>query len=136
MRGTVVLLGWLLVLAMSTVGQTHAQSGRSKARQPLAPRRVENPPMVLDHEVKRSILALYDGAEEASEDLTRVHKLLELPLNHLGYRVAYWDIRKGLPTVSEAMRHRAVATWFGERIPSAHAYLTWARRVARETAPA
>jgi polysaccharide biosynthesis protein PelA len=81
-------------------------------------------------EIKRSILALYDGAEEPTEAETRIHKLLEMPLNHLGYRVTFWDLRKGLPSLAEARRHKAVATWFNERIPNHLAYLAWARSVA------
>ena len=79
-------------------------------------------------EVNRSILALYDGAEESEASETRIHKQLELPLNHLGYRVTYWDLRSGLPPLAEARRHKAIATWFGERIPNPRAYLDWAIR--------
>lgn len=81
--------------------------------------------------VKRSVLALYDGADEASPDKTRIHRMLEMPLNHLGYRVAYWDIRRGLPPVDEVGRHKAVVTWFNERIADHAAYLVWADAAAR-----
>ena len=80
--------------------------------------------------INRDILALYDGAEEAAPAVTRLHKMLEMPLNHLGYRVTYWDIAKGLPDAT-AGRYRAIATWFLGRVTNADAYLAWAERTAR-----
>src|SRR5262245_56106382 len=35
--------------------------------------------------LQREILALYDGREEARSELTRIHRMVEMPLNHLGY---------------------------------------------------
>ncbi len=80
--------------------------------------------------LSREILALYDGGAEATPDQTRLHKQLEMPLNHLGYTVSYHDIRTGLPAQQSLGKYAAIATWFGERIPEHRAYLTWAADAA------
>ena len=80
--------------------------------------------------VQRDVLALFDGSLELSPDRTRVHRFLELPLNHLGLKVKYWNLRDGLPDADLVKRHRAVVTWFGERIPEHRAFLEWAARLA------
>lgn len=81
--------------------------------------------------VKRDILAVYDGHEEKSPDQTRIHKFLEMPLNHLGYRVTYWDLKKGRPPPELTLRHVAVVTWFGGKVANADAYFDWATWAAR-----
>ena len=101
-----------------------------KAAAPVEVRRAA-PKAAQPQVINRSVLALFDGADEASPDRTRVHRMLEMPLNHLGYRVAYWDLRSGLPPIAEATRHAAIVTWFDERIPDHAAYLAWADAVAR-----
>ena len=47
--------------------------------------------------LKRDVLGLYDGTTEPAAKGTRLHKYLEMPLNHLGYRLTLHDISKGLP---------------------------------------
>ncbi len=75
--------------------------------------------------VKRTILALYDSAVDESASNTPIHKLAEMPLNHLGYIVEFHDIRTGLPAPETVVRHRAVMSWFTQAIPDASAYLRW-----------
>lgn len=62
--------------------------------------------------VKRDILALVATKEEQGVRHTRVHSLLETPLNHLGYRVVYRDVTEGLPPLAELVNYAAVLTWF------------------------
>ena len=81
--------------------------------------------------VNREILGLYDGASEPLPEQTRLHRMLEMPLNHLGYKLTLHDIARGLPDPTEARRYRAVATWFSGRVSGAEAYLPWAAKVAR-----
>jgi hypothetical protein len=81
--------------------------------------------------VKREILALYDGAQEGSAELSRIHRFAELPLNHLGFIVKFRDIGKGLPSLAEMERYRGVITWFAGAIPNSDAYLAWANQVSR-----
>ncbi len=121
-------------------GPRRSPETRQAARKMVTPRRetvqrvVARPPVpkpvAVNSNINRSILALYDGGEEKAPDHTRLHRLLEMPLNHLGYHLTYWNIRDGLPPLAEARKHRAVATWFDERIPEPAAYLAWARSVA------
>lgn len=120
------LLSGLAAPASDVEARTaEVRSGRGKLasarRAPAAPAMTVN----------RNILALFDGAEEGEPSTTRIHRLLEMPLNHLGYKVTYWDLRKGLPPVVEAMTYRAVATWFNERIADPAAYLAWAGQMVR-----
>lgn len=76
--------------------------------------------------VPRAIVALFDGAHDRSSRFTRVHRLAELPLNHLGLTVRYHDIRGGLPTDTDLAGARGVLTWFeDDSMPDPRAYLQW-----------
>ncbi len=81
-------------------------------------------------DVKRHVLALYDSAREATPTATRVHKLAEMPLNHLGYIVVYRDIRQPLPASEELERFRAVLTWFDQPLDDPARYFKWAQNAA------
>jgi hypothetical protein len=69
--------------------------------------------------VRREILAVYDSREEARPDQTRIHRFAEMPLNHLGFVVSYWDVNGGLPSGERAANIRGVITWFRRAPPSA-----------------
>jgi polysaccharide biosynthesis protein PelA len=75
--------------------------------------------------VKRQILALYDSRQEGASHLTRIHKLAEMPLNHLGYVVVYHDVNDPLPTGEALKPYRAVLSWFVEPIAQPAAYVAW-----------
>lgn len=79
---------------------------------------------------RREILALYDGSRQPSPDTTLLHRLAQMPLNHLGYVVRYRDVRDGLPDAAGMWRYRAVLTWFEAPLADASSYLDWASRVA------
>lgn len=64
--------------------------------------------------VKRDILALYDSRHEEKPDETRIHRLAEMPLNWLGFKLAYQDINAELPPPEEVMKYRGVVSWFVE----------------------
>src|SRR5690606_4578944 len=64
--------------------------------------------------VKRTVIALYDAKREAALHETRLHRFAEMPLNHLGYRLAYHDINVPLPDPDELEGTAAVVTWFLE----------------------
>jgi polysaccharide biosynthesis protein PelA len=81
--------------------------------------------------VNRDILAIYDSEMERTPGETRVHRMLEMPLNHLGYRVTYWDMRAGLPTPEMGRNFYAVISWFNERIPEPLSYIVWATGLAQ-----
>jgi polysaccharide biosynthesis protein PelA len=82
--------------------------------------------------INRDVLGLYDSTTESKAHFTRLHRFLEMPLNHLGYRLTLHDVSTGLPSPREARRYRAVATWFSGRISNADAYLAWAAQLARD----
>jgi polysaccharide biosynthesis protein PelA len=72
--------------------------------------------------VKREILAIYDSREEARPDQTRIHRFAEMPLNHLGFVLSYWDVNAPLPSAERAANIRGVLTWF-RRAPPTSFYL-------------
>ncbi len=83
-----------------------------------------------DKTINREILGLFDSSTEGRSEELRLHQLLEMPLNHLGYKLKLHDVALGLPDLSQAKRYHAVATWFSGRLKNAEAYLTWAEKVA------
>ncbi len=89
------------------------------------------PPQAVAEPVNRDILAIYDSELERTPGETRVHRMLEMPLNHLGYRVTYWDMRAGLPAPDVARGFYAVISWFNERIPEPLRYLEWSNTLAQ-----
>jgi len=76
--------------------------------------------------VPRTVLALYDEAEEVKLKLSRIHTMAEMPLNHLGLTVVYWDVGKGLPDLAQYPDLRGVVTWFASSpFEDPHAYVDW-----------
>ena len=77
----------------------------------------------------RDVIALYDSMFEAQPDLTSIHRFVEMPLNHLGLRVTYLDLRKPLPDAATAGA-RAVVLWLKSGAkPPLHA-LEWVANAA------
>lgn len=79
----------------------------------------------------RDVIGIFDSAQEATPAATRLHRLLEMPLNHLGYRVVYWDIAKGTPPSEMTAGAVAFVTWFTQPTSNANAYLAWAATAVR-----
>jgi polysaccharide biosynthesis protein PelA len=126
------------VLALASVGHaSYAQepfAGISKVPRPAkAARKTSSPPATAAAKpVKRDIIGLYDSAAEPAPAVTRLHKLLELPLNHLGYRVIYWDLAKGVPPADVTRQAHGFATWFSQRASNVDAYFAWARAAIQD----
>lgn len=76
----------------------------------------------------RTIVALYDSQYDTAIHVTGLHRQAEMPLNHLGYRLEYHDIRSGLPNLQVRSDVIGVITWFAsnELVPSPQGYLRWA----------
>lgn len=123
-----------------------AKGGRGKPRSSLCQRRLLEMlvacwtiftiqfsaiPVGAERALNRDILGLYNGKEEGSADASRLHRLLEMPLNHLGYRLKLHDVSRSLPDLEEAKRFYAVATWFSGGLEAPEAYLDWAANLAR-----
>ncbi len=75
--------------------------------------------------ISRSVLALYDGRQEGALNQTRIHKLAEMPLNHLGYSLEYRDVNLPLPPPAELAGYRALVTWFVEPLEQPGPYVEW-----------
>jgi hypothetical protein len=80
--------------------------------------------------IKRDIIALYDPARETEPRTTRLHRFLELTLNHLGYRVAYWTAGSGMPDQALVDRSAAIMSWFDAPV-AAPAFAKWTERLVR-----
>jgi polysaccharide biosynthesis protein PelA len=121
----VVRLSWLSVaitLMMMALGSSGSAIGYVSGGKALA---------AAGAPINREILGLYDGATEPLVEFSRLHKFLEMPLNHLGFKLTLHDISSGLPFPADAQRYRAVATWFSGRVTNADTYLAWATQVAK-----
>jgi hypothetical protein len=79
--------------------------------------------------VRREIFALYDSRDEPRPDQTRIHRLAEMPLNHLGFALSYWDVNAPLPSAERAANIRGVITWF-RRPPRSEFYVWGIERLA------
>jgi hypothetical protein len=75
--------------------------------------------------VRREILAIYDSREEPGPDQTRIHRFAEMPLNHLGLVVSFWDINAGLPSQERTENIRGMITWL--RHPPPAEFYPWAQ---------
>ena len=83
-------------------------------------------PAAAETAVKRVVIGLFNGADEGTPRRSRLHRLAEMPLNHLGIVMIPHDVQKGLPG-EEVMRDaRGIVTWFSYvAFPDASAYLGW-----------
>ena len=76
--------------------------------------------------VPRTILALYDGRREKTPADTRLHRFLELPLNHLGYSLRYLDVsRADLPEPVDP-RIAGAVSWFDAPLLDPDRFAAWA----------
>lgn len=80
--------------------------------------------------VKRDVVVIFDSEREPTPTNTPVHMRAEFPLNHLGYRLVYRDIRQGLPDDETMASAAAVLTWFHYEIEGYATYFVWLNRVA------
>lgn len=85
-----------------------------------------------DEMVKRKILALYDGAKTGDKEDTLIHRMAEMPLNHIGYDVRYVDVQNGLPDIRNLEEFAGVITWFAGPVKKGEDYLDWAANAAEQ----
>lgn len=80
--------------------------------------------------LRRTILAVYNSAQYRDVRDTRIHRLLEMPLNHLGMVVRYHDLQTGLPPVEQLDDVRGIVTWFrSDSMPHPAEFLEWGERL-------
>jgi len=78
-------------------------------------------------DVPRTILTFYDSKENPDIRMTRPHRYVEMPLNHLGLKFKFLDINKPLPPLKDLGDVRGVFTWFeSDRMPDPLGFLRWA----------
>jgi polysaccharide biosynthesis protein PelA len=74
----------------------------------------------------RTVLAFYNSKDEPEIRLTRIHRVVEMPLNHLGLIVRYRDINSGLPSLREMEPVLGIVTWFlSDAMPDPEAFIHW-----------
>jgi len=113
------VLNWVRLIAISlSIAQAACGNVTAASAQGLTP-------------VKREILALYDGEQEGNANFTRIHRLAEMPLNHLGFILRFHDVRTKLPEPAAMERYRGVLTWFVSSVRNGNDYLAWASQVSR-----
>jgi hypothetical protein len=77
-------------------------------------------------EVQRVVVGLFSSKDERDVRRSRLHRLAEMPLNHLGVILHLHDIRQGLPSDELMRRARGIVTWFSDAsIEDPDAYLSW-----------
>ncbi len=76
--------------------------------------------------VRRVVVGLFNSADEVTLRRSRLHRLAEMPLNHLGLVLVPHDVKHGLPS-DEVMRDaRGIVTWFSYvAFKDSQAYLAW-----------
>lgn len=109
------IAGFLLQVVMLSAGVHLASDTATAAATPL----------------NRDVLGLYDSRHEKRLEETRLHRWLEMPLNHLGYKLTFHDIAKGLPPVDLVRQSAAIVTWFHDAVPDPRGYFAWAKAAAR-----
>ena len=84
--------------------------------------------------IARTIIALYetvDGIDTMQS--THLHKYAQTPLNHLGLKLEYHNVKNPLPNLRDRADVRGVITWFttSTAIKDPRKYLRWANDALR-----
>ncbi|MBD3894149.1 bifunctional glycoside hydrolase 114/ polysaccharide deacetylase family protein [Hydrogenophaga sp.] len=75
----------------------------------------------------RRVALLYDGRDALMLNHVRAHRYLQMPFNHMGYVVDFFDVNLPLPTHILKDRYAGVATWLSGSLPqpAAAALAAW-----------
>ncbi|MBK1669302.1 hypothetical protein CKO28_14790 [Rhodovibrio sodomensis] len=81
----------------------------------------------------RTVIALYEGGDGTRARYSRVHQIAQMPLNHLGLHVVYYDVTENLPSDEEIADAHGLLTWFDnpDAIAQVDRYLGVLQQVAR-----
>jgi len=85
----------------------------------------------------RTILALYSLKEERALRVSNLHRMAEMPLNHLGYKLRYHNVDQGIEKIAFTEDVHGILAWFppGTRLKDPHAYIDFLHRVADAELP-
>ena len=78
---------------------------------------------------KRTIIALYKASETPTGIVHHpLHRFLEMPLNHLGLKVVYWNIEEGLPDLKNYTDLKGFISWYlSDEMENPKNYIQWAK---------
>lgn len=78
---------------------------------------------------KRTIIALYKASETPTGIVHHpLHRFLEMPLNHLGLKVVYWNIEEGLPDLKKYTDLKGIISWYlSDDMENPKNYIQWAK---------
>jgi hypothetical protein len=108
MRRLIALLGVVAALAAGGVSAVEASGGKR---------------------VPRTIIAFYDGGAYEDIRYTSIHRVIEMPFNHLGLILEYRDLNQPLPRDDELADVRGALLWSsGDTMPAALPFIEWAHR--------
>lgn len=73
----------------------------------------------------RTLVSFYDSKKYATPRQISAHRFLEMPANHLGFDIKYYDINAPLPDLNDSIR--GIVLWFnpGASVPDAKLFLDW-----------
>jgi len=76
-------------------------------------------PFANAREIPRTVLGLHDSPPEASADASYLYSIAEMPLNHLGLKLEYANIRTQVPRLAGRTDIRGVLVWLndGRKLP-------------------
>ena len=87
-------------------------------------------PCGAERKVQRTVVAFFDASRESEPRDTRIHRYLELPLNHLGYRLVFVDPSDTDALASLSADIAATVTWFDAPLPQPAAFASAMARLA------
>jgi len=78
--------------------------------------------------IPRTVIALYDKHDEGKIVYSRMHRMAEMPLNHLGIKLEYHDVAEPLPNIKDRKDVRGIISWFpdGFALKDPAGYIKWA----------
>jgi hypothetical protein len=127
----------LLIGPLAPAYAAKARPVNVKAAAPVTPVAAKEMELPAGKPLPRTIVTLYTSASNPDLSETFTHRMAEMPMNHLGLVVKYYDIERGLPDLSKIDGVRGVFLWFdpASRVPDSEAYLKWIEAAADRGLP-
>lgn len=76
-------------------------------------------PEAMARDVPRVILGIHDSPKDARADASHLYSIAEMPLNHLGLKLEYANIRTQVPSLTRRSDIRGILIWLsdGRKLP-------------------